>query len=245
MTFLLKKKTIVLTGGTSGIGRALAERLHSDNNLMVIGRNAIKLEALKKLFPGITVFKADLTDTGGLAPLAEKIRGQHPKIDLLINNAAVQNTPQFMDDNFRVEAIAGEIAVNFTSPCMLISLLLPALVKDTPSVILNINSGLGLVPKKTSAVYCGSKGGLNIFSQSLRHQLAETNISVQQAFMPLVDTEMTKGRGVGKLTPAVAAQRILAGVEQGSPDNYIGKVKLLRVLTRIWPSAASSIMKKA
>ncbi|MBL4838202.1 MAG: SDR family NAD(P)-dependent oxidoreductase [Kordiimonadaceae bacterium] len=223
----------------------MAARLHSNNQLFIIGRSASKLKALKQEFPGITVFEADLSDTESLAPLAEQLVRQSPHIDLLINNAAVQYTPQFTDKDFRVETIADETAVNFTSPCMLVALLLPALVKDAPSAILSINSGLALVPKRTSAVYCATKGGLNIFTQALRHQLADTNICVLQAFMPLVDTTMTEGRGTAKLTPTVAAERILRGIEQEVPDNDIGKVKFLRFLNRIWPRAATHIMKKA
>ena len=189
-------------------------KLHSNNALIIIGRNAGKLAALKAKFPSIVILKADLAATDSLASVATEIIRQSPKLDLLINNAAVQYTPQFTDADFRTDTIAEEIAVNFTSPCILVSLLLPALLKDTPSVILSINSGLGLVPKKTSAVYCGTKGGLNIFTQSLRHQLASTNVRVQQAFMPLVDTAMTNGRGMAKLTPSNAAQHILSGIEK-------------------------------
>jgi len=243
MAFSLSNKTIVLTGGTSGIGHALVEKLHSNNKLIIIGRSAKKFETLRAEFPTITVVIADLADTQNLAPMAKKVIQQSPKIDLLINNAALQYTPQYTDTDFRVETIAEEITVNFTSPCMLVALLLPGLLKDTPSVILNVNSGLGLVAKKTSAVYCGTKGGLNIFTQSLRHQLASTNIHVQQAFMPLVDTPMTHGRGAAKITAAAAASRILKGIEKYVPDHDIGIVKFLRVLHQIWPAAARNIMK--
>ena len=144
---------------------------------------------------------------------------------------------------FCFELIQREIDVNFTSICSLIYLSLPALLQENRSIILNINSGLGLVPKTSSAVYCATKGALNIFSQSLRHQLEHTNVEVMQAFLPLVDTEMTRGRGTGKLTAEEAASKIIKGLGASKQDIDIGKVKLLRLLTRLAPSLARKIMK--
>ncbi len=106
-----------------------------------------------------------------------------------------------------------------------------------------MNSGLGLVPKTTSAIYCATKGALNIFSQSLRHQLEGTNIRVMQAFLPLVETPMTEGRGSGKLPADRVAADIIAGIEKNQLDIDIGKVKLLRPLARFLPSLARQIMK--
>lgn len=244
MKFPLKNKTVVLTGATSGIGHALLAQLYEGNQIIVVGRSAKKLVALEATYPDIMVCKADLAVPTCLEAATTKIIEHFPKVDLLINNAAVQYMPQFTDKNFNPALISSEVAVNFISPVLLISLLLPALLKDTPSAVLNVNSGLGIVPKKSSAVYCATKGGLNIFSQSLSHQLADTNIHVLQAFMPLVDTPMTEGRGRGKISAADAAERVIKGVRQLKPNNDIGNVKILRFLSRIAPSLARSIMKK-
>jgi len=111
-------------------------------------------------------------------------------------------------------------------------------------MIININSGLGLVPKTTSAVYCATKGGLNILSQSLHHQLAPLGIHVGQAFVPLVETPMTEGRGSDKISPQKAAADVISGIETKKRTNDIGKVKLLRVINRISPNLAARIMKK-
>jgi len=116
-------------------------------------------------------------------------------------------TATFIDEEFRYESISYEIALNFTSICSMTYLLLPALLHKEKAIIMNVNSGLGLTPKTSSAIYCATKGALNIFSQSLRYQLEKTNISVQQAFLDLVDTKMTKGRGKNKTAPEVAAKK--------------------------------------
>ena len=122
--------------------------------------------------------------------------------------------------------------------------LLGSLRQGTESFILNINSGLGIVPKDESAVYCATKAGLDNFSRGLRAQLESTQVSVLQAFLPLVDTPMTKGRGTGKLHSSEVASQIIAGIEREISDNDIGKVKLLRTINRFFPSIANRIMQK-
>ena len=237
-------KRIVITGGTSGIGYEMVRYLYPDNEVIVVSKNTNKLNELSRKFDGITTYQADLSKTGDTETIADIIVKRYESIDILINNAAVQHSATFIDEEFRYESISYEIALNFTSICSMTYLLLPALLHKEKAIIMNVNSGLGLTPKTSSAIYCATKGALNIFSQSLRYQLEKTNISVQQAFLDLVDTKMTKGRGKNKTAPEVAAKKIIYGIEHGIPDHDIGKVKLLRALLRLSPSIAQRIMKK-
>ena len=242
----LKHKTILITGGTTGIGYEMVRRLQADNHVLVVARPSPRLTALTKEFSNITVYASDLSVPDGYKPLAEEISSKHPRLDVLINNAAIQNTPSFIDDDFNVASIAGEINLNFTSICSLTALLLPLMRNHgDDAVIANINSGLALAPKTSSAVYCATKAALDSFSRSLSYQLEDTNINVVQALLPLVDTGMTTGRGRGKLTAAKAAEDILLGIEQGIAINDIGKVKILRILMRLAPSLARKIMKSS
>ena len=241
----LDNKRIVITGGTSGIGRELVQKLHGHNEVVVLSRSADALAALQAACPGITTHETDLADGDQVSAVGEAIALRHRRIDVLVNNAAVQNTPTFLDPDFDYETIASEIAVNLTSPCQLVARLLPGLQAAPEAMIVNVNSGLGLVPKTGSAVYCATKGGLNIFSQSLAHQLQGTNIRVKQVFLPLVDTAMTRGRGSGKLTASEAADRIIEGMEGRRTRIDIGKVRLLRWIDRLAPPLARTIMKSA
>lgn len=236
-------KHIVITGGTSGIGLELVNQLYDGNEISVIARASPRLDDLRKRFERIRIFEADLADQQAVERVADMLVRDDNKIHLLINNAAVQYTPHFLSEDFSYETIRREIDVNFTSICTLVYLLMPNLLHDEPAMILNINSGLGLVPKTSSAIYCATKGALNIFSQSLQHQLEETNIEVKQAFLPLVDTEMTRGRGRNKIRPEQAAEAIIRGMQKQSPTIDIGKVKILRLLQRLSPSIAQKIMK--
>ena len=240
----LENNCIVITGGTSGIGYQMTKYLHPNNKVIVISRNEEKLHDLSQQLEGVVTYQVDLSRLEDVEAVADAIVKRFGTINVLINNAAIQNTPTFLDDDFQYETISREITVNVTSICSLTYLLLPALLHQDKAAIVNINSGLALAPKTSSAIYCATKGALNIFTQSLRYQLEQTNISVQQVFLELVDTAMTKGRGANKMTAEQAAIHIIDGIKHDIPDHDIGKVKLLRLLLRLAPSMAQKIMKK-
>ena len=240
----IKDKTIVITGASSGIGYQMLRSLHSANRVLVIARPGPRLEALAQEFAGVELYPADLSQPQEYEAVAARISQQHQHIDVLINNAASQHTPTYRDDDFSYAAIAPEINLNLTAVCSLSYLLLPMLLRaNEQAVIANVNSGLALAPKTNSAVYCATKAAMDVFSRSLSYQLEGSNVMVVQAFLPLVDTPMTQGRGSGKISAAQAATEILRGIEQGDRIRDIGKVKLLRLLLAVAPSLARRIMR--
>ncbi|WP_057833070.1 SDR family oxidoreductase [Colwellia sp. TT2012] len=241
----LINKKILITGATSGIGLKLVEKLYPKNKLFIIARNQNKINELKINFPGVVAFKTDFKNIAELPAVVKQLQLATPSLDVLINNAAVQYTPTFIDSDFKYESINDEITTNFTALCSLCYLLLPMLSHQHNAVILNVNSGLALVPKTSSAIYCASKGALNIFSQSLRYQLKNTQVQVLQAFLPLVDTPMTEGRGKSKMTTEKVSTEIIKGIENTILDHDIGKVKRLRLLNRLLPNLAQAIMRKS
>lgn len=241
----IQNKHFVITGGASGLGLELLRQLVTDNMISVIARPSVGLTALRENFPDISIYEADLADLGAVERAADALVKSDQPIDVLINNAAVQYTPRFTDTDFRYETIRRQIDVNFTSVCALVHLLLPNLMGAERTLIVNINSGLALAPKTDSAVYCATKGALNIFSQSLAYQLEDTNVDVKQVFLPLVDTAMTTGRGSGKLQPDKVASDIIRGLSSSRANIDISKVRILRILQRIAPSLAARIMKAA
>lgn len=244
--FHLTDKCIVITGGTSGIGLSLVSQLHPHNELIVIGRSAEKLAGLSGQYPGIATMLTDLSRPVEVEKTAQRIAASHCQIDVLINNAAVQNETKLTDPAFDPSNIAPEIHTNFTSVCLLTHRLLPALMASSSAVILNVNSALAITPKTSSAVYCASKAALATFTRSLRYQLEGHDVAVLQAFMPLVDTAMTAGRGgANKMTAKKAAERILYGIRHRIPDHAIGKVKLLQLLHRLMPAVSYQILKRA
>jgi len=245
VTKQLINKNIVITGATAGIGLQLLEQLYQQNNVYIIARNQHKINELTDKYPSVTAFHADLNNPEQLNEVIGVICQKITVLDVLINNAAMQYTPSFLDDDFVLSSATEEIMVNFLAPVYLSYLLLPILTGNHKAAILNVNSGLAIAPKAGSAVYCASKAALNSFSQSLQYQLSQTNIRVLQAFLPLVDTQMTAGRGQSKLTAKEVATRLIKGIEKQIPRHDIGKVKLLRFIDRIIPSLARKIMKSS
>ena len=241
----LINKKILITGATSGIGLKLVEKLYQKNSIYIIARNQDKINKLLEKFPSIIAYKADFININEVESVVEQISLNAKSLDVLINNAAVQNAPTFIDDDFKYESINNEITTNFTVVCSLCYLLMPMLNQQHNAVILNINSGLALAPKTSSAIYCACKGALNIFSQSLRYQLKNTQVQVLQAFLPLVDTPMTEGRGKSKMTIEKVSREIIKGIEKSILDHDVGKVKFLRLINRLMPSLAQKIMRRS
>jgi len=241
----LIQKTIVITGGTSGIGLHLARTLSVNNNVIVIARPSRRLDCLAQMNQSLSVYPADLSDPNEYEQAVDFIVKKHKKIDVLINNAAVQHTATFLDDDFDYDTIKPEIHLNFTAICALSYLFLPALLSNQhQSLIVNINSGLSLAPKTNSAVYCATKAAMNAFSQSLSYQLEDTNVDVVQAFLPVVDTPMTLGRGSNKMPAKEASSKIITGIENGKAAIDVGKVKILRLLFTLAPPLARKLMRR-
>lgn len=237
----IENKTIVLTGASSGVGLEILRRLAPRNRAVALSRSAPPVTASRGDAP--VHLATDLACPAALVRAIEHIDTLCPDgIDGLVNCAAVQFTPGLADRAFDRATIAREIAVNLTAPIELVAGLLPALLHRPGAFVLNVNSGLALVPKAESAVYCATKAGLDNFSRGLRAQLADSPVRVFQAFLPLVDTPMTAGRSTGKLSAGEAARRILEGVERGVADNDVGKVGLLRLVHRISPALARRII---
>ncbi len=240
------RQTILLSGGTSGIGYQLLDQLHDrGHRLVVIARNENRLQQLVTQYESVATYTCDLSSRSQIESVATKIADRHPDISMLINNAGVQYTPSLLDDDFSFDSIEYEMTVNFLSHVWLTALLLPNLLQqNNTAAIVNISSGLAFAPKTRSAIYCASKAAIHSFSQSLRYQLADTPVRVQEVILPLVDTPMTQGRGSNKISAACAATQIIRGIERQQPEIYIGKAKLLPLLMRISPSTVRKIMRR-
>lgn len=137
-----------------------------------------------------------------------------------------------------------EMAVNFVGPVELTWLLLPRLAQEQRAQVVFVTSGLALAPKSSSPVYCASKAALRSFVRSLRAQMqqADWSVLIQEALPPLVDTDMTQGRGKGKISAADAASQILAGVANGRAEIDVGATWLLRFILRLSPALGERIM---
>lgn len=234
---------ILITGASEGIGKSLAERfLTLGNTVIAVGRDFEKLQKIGKTYGDLILFPCDLSKMEELERLSIFIEKEHKDLNILINNAGIQFNYEFPNEIHLVNKIEYEIAVNFIAPVKLIALLLPILKLNSNSAVVNVTSGLGLVPKKQAPVYCGTKGGLHIFTKALRYQLEK--VRVFEIIPPLVDTKMTSGRGKNKISPEELVDEFMKSFIKNHYEINIGKVKLLKIINRISPLLAERIMKK-
>ena len=241
----LINSTILITGGTSGIGRALVEQLAALNQqIIVIGRNAHKLANLQQEYSNITPYLCALDQPDQLDHCLELISRKHPDINLIINNAAIQYNKKFTDKYFDSDSIQTEINTNLLAPIKICAHFLPMLLNvKTDSTIVNISSGLALFPKVSSAVYSATKAGLHNFSQSLGYQLKNMPVKILEVILPLVDTPMTSGRGSGKLSADEAARQIIRGIQANRNPIYAGKSRWIPIISRLSPALMARIMR--
>ena len=236
--------TILITGGSSGIGLAMAKRfLELKNKVIITGRNEERLQRIMAEFPEMEIFAGDLADNQCLLALVHFIQQRHPGINILINNAAVQYNYEVAGEPDITGKTDYEISANLAAPIKLTGLLLPLLQKNPNSAVVNVSSGLFIAPKASAPVYCATKAGMHIFSKSLRYQLASGGIKVFEVIPSLIDTPMTAGRGKGKISPGRLVDEFLRDFRADRFESYIGKAKLLKIIHRIWPRAADRIMK--
>lgn len=238
--FLASPRVVVLTGGTSGIGAALCQRLLSaDHQVTVVARRASTLSPQT----GLRTLDCDLSDPAAVQQAVDEI-ARLPGVDLLINNAAVQYDRALIDPALDVDQLRQEVAVNLLAPALLIHGLAPAMMATgRPGMIVNVNSGLAIYPKARTALYCATKAGLHSLSQSLAYQLEGSHVRVVDAYLPLVDTPMTAGRGSGKITAQQAAAAILTGIDRGRRRIWIGKAAALPWISRLSPGVARAVLR--
>lgn len=236
--------TVLITGGTSGIGLQLVRTFAGLGNAVIaVGRDEEKLAALKEELPGVSTFRCDLTKQADLDGLLLYVEQSHPELNVLINNAGIQYNYHFAAEPNLLARIDYEVATNLTATLKLCGLLLPLLLKSEEAAIVNVSSGLALSPKKSAPVYCATKAGIHNFSKALRYQLEATPVKVFEILPPVVDTPMTEGRGSKKISPQELVDEFMHDLKNNKYESYIGRTKLLRLVHRISPGLADKILK--
>ncbi|MFD9547261.1 SDR family NAD(P)-dependent oxidoreductase [Nocardia salmonicida] len=240
-------RAALVTGCGSGVGFALAQQLAATGrHVLICGRDPDRLANAAARIPGLQTICADLAvaaDVDRLAATAAAITG----LDLVINNAGVQFDRQWMtsEADELLDDVTEELAANLIAPLRLTARLLPTLALAPAATIVNITSGLGLVPKRSAPVYCAAKAGLIAATTSLQYQLAvdAPTVRLVDAMLPLVDTAMTAGRGRGKISPDAAAAAVLAGLRTRHVRRIrVGKVGILLGMQRISPALAARVV---
>jgi uncharacterized oxidoreductase len=183
--------TLLITGGGSGIGRALAEAFHALGNQVIIsGRSAKTLEETTAANPGMKSLTVDMTDVASIQAFAAKLEQDFPKLNGLINNAGIMRPENLLAAETGTADAEATVLTNLLGPIRLINALLPLLRKQPHATVMNVTSGLAFIPLAFTPTYCATKAAMHSYTESLRHQLRETTVEVLELAPPYVATHL-------------------------------------------------------
>jgi uncharacterized oxidoreductase len=228
----ITNNTILITGGGSGIGRALAEAFRAEGNHVIIaGRRKALLDDATKANPGMKSAVLDIENAGAIKSFADKLKADHPKLNVVIHNAGIMRAENVKEGKLDdAEAI---IATNLLGPIRLNAALLPLLQKQAHATVMTVSSGLAFLPLALTPTYNATKAAIHSYSQSLRYQLKDTNVQVMELIPPWVQTELM-GPGQATEPRAMPLKDFITevmGILKSSPDATeinVERVKPLR-----------------
>ncbi len=181
--------TMLVTGGSSGIGRALALAFHSlGNKVIVAGRRKALLDEIAAGRPGMEAAALDVRDPDAIRRFAARLAADHPELNAVIHNAGIMRREDLKAG--AVEDAEAIVATNLLGTIRLTAALLPALLRQPRAAILTVSSGLAFVPMVSTPTYCATKAAIHSYTQSLRYQLRDTAIQVIEIIPPWVQTEL-------------------------------------------------------
>ncbi len=235
----LHHNTVLITGGTSGIGYEFAAQLlQLGNTVLVTGRDQAKLDQTKQRLPQVHTFQSDLRDPAAIRELFARVTAQFPSLNLLINNAGELRKLNLQDSE--VADITREVDINLAGPIHMVQQFLPHLLRQPTAAIVNVTSGLALTPFPLAPIYGATKAGLRSYTQALRVQLAQTRVQVFELVPPAVDTPMNDRFAGGEdmtslLTPTKLVAGALRDIQRDKKTMYPGLAGVLRIMSRLAP----------
>lgn len=237
---MLTGNTILITGGSSGVGLQLAKVLLSQGNTVLIcGRWQAKLSAAETLLPHLHTFCCDLSRAEERIALFHWVKERHPTCNILINNAALVHVSDFLQEADAYAQAELEFQTNVLAPIHLSKLLLPLLLMHKSPILINIGTGLVYVPRVLYPFYNATKAALHSFTQVLRSQLQDSKIRIVEVLLPAIDTPWHRGNPPKiAISAEQAVGEMLEKMERGQEEIRVGKVTLLYWLSRIAPHFA-------
>ncbi len=245
------KNTILITGGSTGIGLAMAETFSkAGNEVLICGRHESKLMDAKQKFPQLHTRVCDISKKAEREELYLWATTEFPAINLLFNNAGIQREINFLTGAAGFNDAESEIETNLTASIHLSALFTSHfLQQQNECAIVNITSGLAFIPLKIVPVYCATKAGLHSFSISLRSQLAKTNVRVFEIAPPIVKTELHREAQARKqsqrgIPASVVAEATFKALKNNQYETVVGQAKVLQRASRIAPQFFHNLLNK-
>jgi uncharacterized oxidoreductase len=225
----LSGNTIFITGGTSGIGRSLAEALHKRGNQVIIsGRRKGHLAEVTKANPGMQSLELNVEDPASIAAVAKKLIAEYPKLNVLINNAGIMQIDDAagaIDDSVLVSIVT----TNLLGPIRMTSALIEHLKKQPSATVINVSSGLAFVPLASTAVYSATKAAIHSYTQSMRYRLKGSSVRVLELIPPWVQTDLLNSKDEPRAMPLAAfIEEAVTVLGTDAEEVMVERVKMLR-----------------
>lgn len=230
--------TILITGGGTGIGRALAEALHARGNQVIItGRREAPLVEAVAANPGMAWATLDIADPAAIRAFAAQVVRDHPALNVVVNNAGVMLAEDLKAEPFDLDTVETTVATNLLGPIRLTAALLPHLRAQKASTVVTVSSGLAFIPLAATPTYNATKAAIHSWSQSLRHQLADTSVEVLELAPPAVATDLMPGHAENPNSMPLAdyTAEVVSLIERGDTPRgeiLVERVKPLRFAER-------------
>ena len=240
----LSGNTILITGGTSGIGLELATQLSKrKNKILVTGRDPHKLQEIQKTLPGVHIYQSDVSDPAAIVSLYQRVTNDFPDLNVLINNAGVMRMLS-LNGQHGFQDIGREIEINLLGPVRMVEQFLPFLKTKRHAAIINTSSGLAFVPLPSAPIYCATKAGIHSYTQSLRVQLQNTNVKVFELAPPPTSTPLMEnfgsdafnGNSPGVMKVDKMVRVAMKGLGKDTNEIRPGTSNVLKVMSRLTPT---------
>ncbi|AYL96744.1 SDR family oxidoreductase [Mucilaginibacter celer] len=239
----LNNNTILITGGTSGFGLEFASKLLAlGNTIIITGRNQAKLDEINKKLPGVHTFKSDVSDAGAIEQLYKQVSAQFPSLNVLINNAGEMRAISLNDASTGLRDLTREVEINLMGPMRMVQQFLPLLKQQNEAAIMNVTSGIALMPFPVSPIYGATKSGLRSYTKSLRVQLKNSRVKVFELIAPGSSTPLNDQfmdmDGINAnlmMDPGKLIDMAIAGLGKDKLEIYPGLARVMKIMSRLAP----------
>jgi uncharacterized oxidoreductase len=234
----LSNRTILITGGSAGIGLAFALKfLELGNEVIVTGRRQAVLDQVKAKYPKLHAIQSDVADPSQIAALATRVKADFPNLDVLMNNAGILLYKNLKSSAADLTGLMAEMNINVGGVVGMTSALIDVL-KGNKGTVINVSSGLAFVPLPAAPIYSATKAAIHSYTQSLRFQLEETGVEVIEIMPPAVKTAMTTELAEGGgtvITTGELVKQSFASLKAGALEIRPGQSRQLALLRRLAP----------
>src|SRR5712671_4336289 len=245
----LTNRTILITGGSAGIGLAFALKfLELGNRVLVTGRRQAVLDDVKAKHPALHAIRSDVADPAQVAALAESIKRDFPELDVLVNNAGISRYKNLSIPASDLADLMTEVNVNVGGVIRMTSAFID-LLKGNRGTLINVSSALAYVPLPCLPIYCATKAAIHSYTQSLRFQFEDSGVEIIEIMPPAVKTDMTadlsEGDGITLITTDELVKLSFASLRTGALEIHPGQSKQLALMRRVAPDFINRQLWKA